>query len=142
MYVGRARLWGSAVPSSPRPGPVLNQEGPCLQTPSHSAHTPTNCSSLATAQARAARATALTGKDLEKARQALEAGSRLFGHRFLGPGTQKGRAGQALGGQVLCPVDLSCGRDVVRGRIGRSLESPELRVGDDCPGLSWCCVCP
>ena len=36
----------------------------------------------------------------------------MFGHRFLGLGDSEGQGwvGQTVGGQVLCPVDLSCGK--------------------------------
>lgn len=63
----------------------------------------------------------------------LETGLGMFEHRFLGPGTQKGRSGQALGGQVLDFGNLLCEKNAVRGRMGKSLKCPGLRKGYLCP---------
>lgn len=104
MVGGESQLVAHPTRFPPRSGPSCR-------------HISTFCTSLQTAgpwRSLPAGFTALTG-------EALEVSLELFGHKFLDPGTQKGRAeqvGKALDGPVLCRVDLSCGKDVVREEWG------------------------
>lgn len=103
--------WGSPAPF-PRNGSVLNQEGLCVQTPQHSSHTPANCNPPAHCSGwggQHLQADCSIERPIEGPWPALDPGLVLLEHRVLDPGTQKGRAGQALGGQGLCFVHFLYG---------------------------------
>lgn len=90
---GERQPVGQPNPSLLRSGPVLNQDlladpNP-LSTPLQTGSPPL----LRLERLPPARLTALTAKAFQKAWEALGAGLGLFGHRFMGPGTQKRRAG-------------------------------------------------
>lgn len=111
MVWGERQPVGQPNPPLLRSGPVLNQD---LLADPNLLSTPLQTAApwplLRLERLPPARLTARTAKAFQKAWEALEAGLGLFGHRFMGPGTQKGRAGQALSGQILCPEELSCGQ--------------------------------
>lgn len=110
-------MWGSQPigqpkPSPPRSGPHVNDEGPSCRHTSI-LHSPTKRSPLPATQAREVTTRKVDCPD----REALEAGLGLLGHRFLGPGTPKGRGGQGRlwMGMFFVPWNYHVVKDVFRG---------------------------